>query len=69
LADRDQAAATIGALIDHFHAATVGLSGLAPVIGAQRCGGWRFLAGLAADLPDCCDTATFTPAFATGHLA
>ena len=64
--DRDRAAATIGELIDHFHAATVGLQRLpAPVIasvhGAAAGGG--FSLALAADLRVAADTATFTPAY------
>lgn len=64
--DRDRAAATIAELIDHFHAATVGLQRLAaPVLasvhGAVAGGG--FSLALAADLRIAADTATFTPAY------
>ena len=64
--DRDQAAATIAQLIDHFHAATVGLQRLpAPVIasvhGAAAGGG--FSLALAADFRIAAETATFTPAY------
>jgi 2-(1,2-epoxy-1,2-dihydrophenyl)acetyl-CoA isomerase len=64
--DRDRAAATIAELIDHFHAATVGLQRLpAPVLasvhGAVAGGG--FSLALAADFRIAADTATFTPAY------
>ena len=64
--DRNQAAATIAQLIDHFHAATVGLHRLpAPVIasvhGAAAGGG--FSLALAADFRIAAETATFTPAY------
>ena len=60
------AAATIAELIDHFHAATVGLQRLpAPVLasvhGAVAGGG--FSLALAADFRIAADTATFTPAY------
>jgi 2-(1,2-epoxy-1,2-dihydrophenyl)acetyl-CoA isomerase len=64
--DRDLAATTIAQLIDHFHAATVGLQRLAaPVIASMHgpTAGGGFSLALAADLRIAADTATFTPAY------
>jgi 2-(1,2-epoxy-1,2-dihydrophenyl)acetyl-CoA isomerase len=64
--DRDVAAATIGQLIDHFHAAVVGLKRLpAPVVASVQgaAAGGGFSLALAADLRIAADTATFIPGY------